>query len=104
MHSWHSPGSIYGLGHKAIVDLFTVPVQVQEKVDGSFFAFGIYESDDPLYSGYPELKLRSKGALLIADAPQAMFKGAVETVKELAEKGLLVKGWQYRGEVLCKPC
>ena len=101
MNSWHSPGSIYGLGHKAITNLFDVEVQVQEKVDGSFFAFGVYESDDPLYSGYPELKVRSKGAMMVVDAPQAMFKGAVETVKAIQH--LLVKGWQYRGEVLCKP-
>lgn len=103
MNSWRSPASIYGLGHKAIKDLFTVECQIQEKIDGSFFAFGLYESDDPLYSGYPELKVRSKGAMMVVDAPQAMFKGAVETAKGLAEKGLLTKGWQYRGEVLCKP-
>lgn len=97
MGSWHSPQSIYGLGHKAIADIFTVPVQLQEKVDGSFFAFGYYPDDE---SGYP-WKLRSKSAIMSVEAPQAMFKLAVETVKGLQDK--LTPNWQYRGEVLCKP-
>ncbi len=95
MTSWHSPQSIFALGHKAIADLFTVPVQIQEKVDGSFFAFGWYPEDD--YA----LKVRSKGTVMIPDAPMAMFKRACDTVIKLQPK--LTPGWQYRGEVLDKP-
>lgn len=96
MSAWHSPQSIFSLGHRAVADLFTVPVQVQEKVDGSFFAFGLF----PEYRG-EELKVRSKGAVMIADAPPAMFKKACDAV--IARKDLLKEGWQYRGETLAKP-
>ncbi len=97
MSSWHSPQSIFNFGHKAIADLFKVEVQVQEKVDGSFFAFGWYPED----LDFP-LKIRSKGAVMHPDAPMAMFKRAVDTVVTLHNRGLLRTGWQYRGEVLDK--
>jgi hypothetical protein len=107
MSSWHSPQSIYSLGHNAVRDLFSVEVQVQEKVDGSFFAFGWYpvmEPDGGLLKEVPnvyELKVRSKGAVMVPEAPPAMFKPAVDTVKSIQH--LLKPGWQYRGETLCKP-
>jgi hypothetical protein len=97
MSSWHSPQSIYSVGHRAVADLFNVPVQVQEKVDGSFFAFGYYPEDA---KGY-ELKVRSKGSIMVPDAPPAMFKKAVEAVK--ARQHLLKPEWMYRGEALAKP-
>jgi hypothetical protein len=97
MSSWHSPQSIYALGHKAVRELLNHPVQVQEKVDGSFFAFGYYPDE------YPDepIKIRSKGAVMNVDAPMAMFKLGAETVKALLPK--LHPGWQYRGEFLAKP-
>jgi len=104
MGSWHSPQSIFNLGHRAVADLFTVPVQVQEKVDGSFFAFGLYEeqvTSEYTNAAHYELKIRSKGAMMIPDAPQAMFKSATEAVQK--RQHLLKPGWQYRGEILCKP-
>lgn len=106
MSSWHSPQSIFSIGHKAANDLFKVPVQVQEKVDGSFFAFGLYEDGtfitDNLDNRLPnyELKVRSKGAVMVADAPASLFKKAVEAVK--ARQHLLKPGWMYRGETLAK--
>lgn len=105
MSSWHSPQSIYNLGHAAIKDLFTVPVQIQEKVDGSFFAFGLY--NDPQLIEFDvdgdrmELKIRSKGAVMVTDAPQALFKLAVDAVK--IRRHELHPGWMYRGETLAKP-
>jgi len=102
-----SPQSIFNLGHRAVSELFTVPVQVQEKVDGSFFAFGLYpllEPEGGLLKEVPgvyELKVRSKGAVMIADAPEALFRSAVAAAK--ARQHLLKPGWQYRGEVLAKP-
>ena len=110
MNSWHSPQGIFNLGHRAVKDLFTVPVQVQEKVDGSFFAFGIYptaegvgitNNSEALANGTAELKVRSKGAMMIPDAPEALFKKAVAAVKDRLH--LLHPGWQYRGETLAKP-
>lgn len=96
MGAWHSPQSIFSVGHRAVKELFTVPVQVQEKVDGSFFAFGYF----PEYPG-EELKVRSKGAVMVPDAPQSLFIPAVNTVKSIQH--LLRPGWQYRGETLAKP-
>lgn len=96
MSSWHSPGKIYTVGHRAVRDLFDHQVQVQEKVDGSFFAFGLFEDEQ----GNPELRVRSKGAVMVPNAPEGMFKSAVETVKSIQSQ--LTPGWTYRGEVLAK--
>lgn len=107
MGAWHSPQSIFNVGHRAIKDLFTVPVQVQEKVDGSFFAFGLFPQAEAgtnytdNASDVYELRVRSKGAIMVPDAPEALFKKAVSAVK--SRESLLHKGWQYRGETLAKP-
>lgn len=94
MHIGSYP-SIFNLGHKAIADLFSVPVIVEEKVDGSQFSFRQEEDG--------ALSCRSKGADLVTDAPEKMFTAAVETVKRLADAGLLHRTWTYRGEYLAKP-
>lgn len=105
--AWRSPQSIFNLGHRAVKDLFTVPVQVQEKVDGSFFAFGLFPCLEPEgaflkeVEGVYELKVRSKGAVMIVDAPEALFKLAVKAVND--RQHLLKPDWQYRGETLAKP-
>lgn len=93
MQSWHSYPSIYNLGHRYVAALLAVPCNAEEKIDGSQFSFGI--SDEG------ELKIRSKGAVMIADAPEKMFTRAVETVRALAP--ILRPGWTYRGEFLAKP-
>jgi hypothetical protein len=93
MNSWHSYPSIYALGHRAIADLLTGDVLVEEKIDGSQFSFGVTEDG--------EIKVRSKGAQLHPDAPEKMFTAAVASVKERAH--LLRPGWTYRGEYLAKP-
>lgn len=93
MSSWGSYPSIYNLGHRAIADLFTVAVNVEEKIDGSQFSFGVTEDG--------ELKIRSKGCQMLPDAPEKMFTLGVETAKQLAP--MLHPGWTYRGEFLAKP-
>lgn len=93
MESWHSYPSIYAVGHRAVQDLMNGQVNVEEKVDGSQFSFGKTESG--------ELMFRSKGAILLADAPEKMFVRAVESIKERA--ALLTPGWTYRGEYLRSP-
>lgn len=85
----HSYPQVYAIGHKAIQELFTGPVVVEEKIDGSQFSFGIIDG---------ELMARSKGKLLILDAPEKMFIRAVSTVREL--EPLLRPGWVYRAEYL----
>jgi hypothetical protein len=94
MHIGSYP-SIFGVGHRAIEDLFTVPVIVEEKIDGSQFSFRQEEDGS--------LSCRSKGADMVIDAPEKMFTLAVETVRRLADAGLLHKTWTYRGEYLAKP-
>lgn len=90
MSSWHSYPSVFAMGHKAIGELLLDTVIVEEKVDGSQFSFGRFDG---------ELKVRSKGKEMVADAPEKMFKLAVDFVATLD----LVGGWTYRGEVLSKP-
>ena len=94
--SWSSYPSIYALGHRYVADLLKDPVNVEEKVDGSQFSFGVFRVDGKL-----ELKCRSKGAQLNVEAPDNMFKKAVETASNLA--GTLKEGWTYRAEYLMKP-
>lgn len=111
MSSWHSYPSTYNMGHKAIADLLNHEVNVEEKVDGSQFSFGLIESTDEtkVIHGYEidgdnrmwELKLRSKGAIMHPDAPMDMFKAGVVHVKSIQH--LLHPGWTYRGEYLAKP-
>ena len=67
MSSWNSYPSIFNLGHKAIQNLLTVDVNVEEKVDGSQFSFGLVEAspadiEAEFLPGYA-LKIRSKGVL-----------------------------------------
>lgn len=88
--SWHSYPSIYALGHRALADLTTEPVLVEEKIDGSQFSFGRFEG---------EFKARSKGAVLNIIAPEQMFQRAVDEAQRLD----LREGWTYRGEYLAKP-
>jgi hypothetical protein len=65
-------------------------VLVEEKVDGSQFSFGLDTEG---------LRIRSKGAEMIPDAPEKMFAKCVDKVKTLP----LHPGWTYRGECLAKP-
>lgn len=93
----HSYSSIFNLGHKAVADLLTTPVLVEEKVDGSQFSFGVFLNSD----GERNLKLRSRSSEIHLLAPEGMFKRAVEVVTSIESQ--LVPGWVYRGEYLAKP-
>ena len=108
--SWTSYPSIFALGHRAIKDLLQHGVNVEEKIDGSQFSFGLVEASpvDIIYvqghtHNFPALalKIRSKGCVMHIDAPEKMFSLAAETVKRLADQ--LTPGWTYRGEFLAKP-
>lgn len=84
--------SIYQIGHKAISDIFTTEVLIEEKIDGSQFSFKRTSETDYI--------AKSKGAILGGDI-QALFKPAVETMVGLLPH--LKIGWTYRGEAVCKP-
>ena len=90
MDSWNSYPSIFNLGHRAVSELLTQSVLVEEKIDGSQFSFGRFGG---------ELRCRSKGAVLNNVAPEKMFARAVEVASQLD----LHDGWTYRAEYLQKP-
>lgn len=91
--------SIFALGHKAVVDLLTSPVVVQEKIDGSQFSFGVHAQED----GVQTFQCRSKGAELQVLSPEKMFARGIETAHTLWIHGKLNPGWTYRAEYLTKP-
>lgn len=99
MSSWSSYPSIFNLGHRAVSHLLDTTVNIEEKVDGSQFSFGLIEDKDS--PGVYNLSVRSKGAIMYIEAPEKMFQHAVDTVKEL--EPLLHPGWTYRAEYLAKP-
>jgi len=105
MSSWSSYPSIFNLGHKAITSLLDGDVNVEEKIDGSQFSFGLVEASpadiEAEYMPGFALKIRSKGCVMHVDAPERMFSAAAETVRRLAP--ILTPGWTYRGEFLAKP-
>lgn len=91
MNHISSYSTIYALGHRAIIDILSGPVVVEEKLDGSQFSMTRNESD--------ELSCRSKGQDLVIDAPEKMFNQAIGTALILP----LHPGWIYRCEYFQKP-
>ena len=89
-NSIRSYPTVYPIGHRAISNIFSGPVLVEEKCDGSQFSFGLIGG---------ELVCRSKGKQQLIDAPDKMFNQAIATVKTLD----LHPEWTYRGEFLGKP-
>ena len=104
MSSWSSYPSIFVMGHKAIQDLLSHEVNVEEKIDGSQFSFGLVEASpadiEAEYQPGYALKIRSKGGVMHIDAPEKMFSLAAQTVRDLASQ--LHPGWTYRSEFLAK--
>ena len=89
-----SYGKIYNLGHRAVRDLLKFPVQVQEKIDGSQFSFGVRGG---------VLNMRSKRAVVHVGNDPGQFRLASKTVQALFAAGKLEEGWTYRGEAVTKP-
>lgn len=82
--------SIYALGHRSIKDIFSSPIVIEEKVDGSQFSMSHTNG---------VLSCRSKGQDIVIDAPEKLFIAGVEAAKSLD----LHDGWVYRGEYLKTP-
>lgn len=92
-HGISSYGSIYALGHIAVVDILEGnDVEITEKVDGSQISFGMIEG---------ELMIRSKNQRLHIGADNGMFNPAVEKIDFFAN--ILTPGYVYRGEYLSNP-
>ena len=78
-------------GHDYIRDIFDGPVEVTEKVDGSQFAFGVFDG---------ELMCRSKGKQQHVEQPDKMFEPGVEyllSVKDHMEEGLVYYAEYLKG-------
>jgi len=65
-------------------------IQIEEKVDGSFFGFGVDEEG--------KLHIRSKGQAIEPTAPNDLFRPAVEHVITIQHR--LPKGYVFYGETL----
>lgn len=83
---------VYALGHREVRPIFTAPVSVEEKVDGSQISFAKIDG---------ELHIRSKGQVIDIDNPPKLFGRAVATIVSKAD--LLKEGFVYRGEAICTP-
>lgn len=80
--------TVFGIGHRAIGNLLSGPVVVEEKVDGSQLSFGLVDG---------ERMMRSKGKSQVP--PDKMFDAAWAVVESLN----LEPGWIYRAEYLQSP-
>lgn len=87
-----SYSDIFTMGHKALAELFSSEVVVEEKIDGSQISFGRVNG---------ELLMRSKGKQLVILAPEKMFAKAVDAVAQIFH--MLPEGVTFRGEYLQSP-
>ena len=83
---------IYAFGHRQIKDILNGIVEITEKVDGSQLGFGKV-NDEPM--------IRSKGKLIVEDAPDQMFSMAVAQFQRF--KHLIPDNMVFWGEYLRKP-
>jgi hypothetical protein len=84
---------IYTLGQRHNSGIFENLVQVEEKIDGSQFSFGIVGG---------KLECRSKGQAIALNEP-GMFKLGVETAQHIAREIDLPEGVIFQCEFLAKP-
>lgn len=87
--------SLFALGHGATLELMKHEIQIEEKVDGSQFSFGVDLEG--------QLHIRSKGVAWYPEngEGEGMFKEGIQLAVELKDK--LIPGYTYRGEYLQKP-
>lgn len=90
-----SYGKVHRLGKTEVAGILDDEVYVEEKVDGSQFAFGV-NGDGVLWAA-------SRGGLINLDAPASLFGPSVAAVKKMHADGALQAGLTYRGEAVCAP-
>ena len=83
---------ILQLGDRHISTIFDEPVEITEKIDGSQFVFGKIDG---------EIVARSKGKVMVLDAPDKMFQEAVDYI--LTVSHAIPEGYIYFAEYLKKP-
>lgn len=84
------------IGDRSLGRLFSGPVVVQEKVDGSQFSFQVRETPEGR-----KFECRSRGAELNVVSPMQMFSAGIAYLQGIADK--LRPGFIYRGEYLNAP-
>ena len=83
---------IFALGTDYIRDIFRTGVEITEKIDGSQFAFGLFDG---------ELFMRSKGKQIYPETPEKMFLAGVEYVTSIHHR--LPEGVLFYCEYLRSP-
>jgi len=83
---------IWTLGHRYTIGMFNDSVEITEKIDGSQFSFSFFNG---------ELICQSKRARLVLEAPNKLFKKAIEYVQSIGDK--LMDNTIYYCEYLEKP-
>jgi len=91
MHQIHSYSKIYHIGHPLAKGLIGIPLQVEEKIDGSQFSMMKREDGTVV--------IKSKQVEMDPYNPNGMFSLAAKTALVLD----LRPGWVYRGEYLQSP-
>jgi hypothetical protein len=91
MHQIHSYSKIYHIGHPLARGLIGIPLQVEEKIDGSQFSMMKREDGTVV--------IKSKQVEMDPYNPNGMFSLAAKTALVLD----LRPGWVYRGEYLQSP-
>jgi hypothetical protein len=95
----HSYPKIFAVGSDWIPNLFTGPVEVTEKIDGSMFAFGV--------TAEGALVMRSKGKEMFFESCEKMFTKAADYVSSIQETllrmALNFHGLYFYGEFLGGP-
>ena len=90
-----SYGKILAVGNEYIADIFKSPVEIQEKIDGSFTAFGCTKDN--------HVVMRSKGKELFYEDHEKMFDIFCDFVADHEETLLKHPGMYFYGEFLNKP-
>jgi len=89
----NSYSKIYSLGHRELDSLFSDPVLIEEKIDGSQFSFTKTLEGD--------IRFRSKGREIYLPCDDKLFKPAIDYVCSIFNN--LHPGWIYRRETLSSP-
>ena len=107
---YHSYGKIFQLGHRESVNILLDDVEVEEKVDGSQFNFGLIDGNLEIYSRNIN-KFKMEAAAIIESRDDLspiiphdkLFQMAINTTFNLFMDNKLIEGYTYRGEAVTKP-
>lgn len=88
-----SYGKVFSLGHRYTQGLLDEACVVQEKIDGSNIAFGVFSDLGA------DLHIRSRGGEINQSNPQALFLPSVKYIQSVRDR--IVPGLTYYGEAMC---